>query len=86
MNAAAAFEATCQIFKDAERALARSRTMKNKIAYVAARDDCEVAGNAARAEQEAMQRAYRVEQVVAWRAAKAAAKAAAASTQPDLFA
>ena len=77
-----AFEVSCQAFKDAERAMKRNRSMKNKIAYCEARDACEVAADASRAEQEAMQRSYRIERVAAWRAAKVAA----ASTQPDLFA
>lgn len=77
----AAFETSLRLLKAAQAAFDRSRSMKNRVALIAANEDFETKAQAARDEQARAQRAY----LVAARL-EATAERRAARKQPDLFA
>lgn len=77
-----AFDAACQRFTNAQRALKRSKSAANKAEFIASRDAHEVASEACRLAQGQVERA----ETVARRLALVAPRRAARTTQGDLFA
>lgn len=76
------FEAALSTLKSAQRAFDRSRSMKNRKALIAANETFDVAAQAARDEQDEIQKAF----LRAERIAAIAPRIAARAAQTDLFA